>query len=125
MIDASKLPAFKDQDEKTLFGQFKALCVESVEQNAALPFSDPLRKMFEGKFSWYESKGSKLENVKLRFERTGVDATPGMAVKKEFGEKEVILSFPIDFLVSKDEMCKLPANAHLLRLEQQGEKIEI
>ena len=123
MANASALPAFKDLPESSSFGQFKYLCEESVEQNAVLPFADPLRKMFEGKFQWYESMGSKLENVKLRFEKSGSDVTPGLTAKQDFGEKEIVLEFPWDFCVSKDEMCKLPANAHLLKLQQQGENI--
>ena len=29
----------------------------------------------------------------------------------------------MDFVVTMPEMCKVPANAHLLRLQQQGETI--
>ena len=73
--------------------------------------------MFENKFQWYETMGAKLDNVKLRFEKGGSDPIPGLTSKKNFdNEKETIMTFPLDFVISEEEMTKIPANAHLKRL---------
>ena len=85
LVNASELPAFKDQPSTSSFQLFKKQCAEAIEQNEALPFNDPLRKMFEEKFKWYESMGADLSNVKLRFEKGGTDPYPGLSVKRDFG----------------------------------------
>ena len=54
MNNAKDLSAFKDQSETSSFSLFLYKCEEAVEQNAALPFTDPLRIMFENKLNWYE-----------------------------------------------------------------------
>ena len=59
----------------------------------------------------------------MRFEKGGTDPLPGLAATRDFGiqegnEKETILTFPMDFVVTIEEMAKIPANAHLIDLEK-------
>ena len=79
--------------------------------------------MFINKLKFYKDNGADLTNVEQIFDRKGPKPFPGLAPNRDFAKDDVILTFPIEFLITKEEMCKLPANAFLLKLEQQGEKV--
>ena len=75
--------------------------------------------MFDAKIKMYTDHGTDFTNLKLRFEKSAQGPIPGVASKKHFpGTRDPIMTFPLEFLIMKDDMTKIPANAHLLKLEQ-------